>query len=465
MDSADLVILGAGPAGMAAAARAAGLGLSVLVLDEQPRPGGQIWREVGRAAPLRGDLLGKDYTAGTAFVQALDHPGITHVSGASVWQIDPSGEVTFSRNGAAHVVQGRRILLANGALERPMPLPGWTLPGVMTAGAAQILLKASGLVPERAVLVGTGPLIYLVAAQMVRAGVPPLALVETQTPADRLAAARHLPRALAGMGYLLKGLGLLRELRRAGVPRFTGATGIAIAGTAKAEAVTFAAAGKTHRIACDTVLLHHGVVPNTQASRSLNLPHVWDDAQRSFRPDVDRWGRSALPAVFIAGDGAGVAGARAATLTGQLAALAIAHDMGRLSVADRDLAARPLRVALALETAARPFLDRAYPPCAQALAPADATIICRCEEVTAGTIRHTAALGCMGPNQTKAFCRAGMGPCQGRYCGLTVTEILSACHGRTQQETGAYRIRAPLKPVTLGELAALDEGGPPRGHP
>jgi NADPH-dependent 2,4-dienoyl-CoA reductase/sulfur reductase-like enzyme len=267
------------------------------------------------------------------------------------------------------------------------------------------------------------------------------------------------------MGYLLKGLGLLRELRRAGVPRFTGATGIAISGTAKAEAVTFAAGGKPHRIACDAVLLHHGVAPNTQGTRSLNLPHVWDDAQRSFRPQTDRWGRSAEPAVFIAGDGAGIAGVRAATLTGQIAALAIARDLGRLSDGDRDLAARPLRVALALETAARPFLDRAYPPCAQALAPADDTIICRCEEVTAGTIRHTAALGSLGPNQTKAFCRAGMGPCQGRYCGLTVTEILSACHGRTQQETGAYRIRAPLKPVTLGELAALDKGGPPRGHP
>lgn len=460
MTDTDLVILGAGPAGMAAATQAAGLGLSVLLLDEQARPGGQIWREVGRAAPLRGALLGKDYTEGKRFVDALDHPRITHVAGASVWQVAPDGTVAFSRNGAAQVVRGRRILLANGALERPMPLPGWTLPGVMTAGAAQILLKASGIVAERAVLVGSGPLLYLVAAQMVRAGTPPLALVETPTPADRLAAVRHLPRALFGMGYLLKGLGLLRDLRRAGVARFPGATDLGVEGADRAEAVIFTARGRTHRIACDTVLLHHGVVPNTQASRSMNLPHVWNDAQRSFRPETDRWGRSAQAAVFVAGDGAGIAGARAATLTGQIAALAIAHDLGTLAESDRDLAARPLRARLALEKAARPFLDRAYPPAAQALAPADATIICRCEEVTAGTIRHTAALGSLGPNQTKAFCRAGMGPCQGRYCGLTVTEILSACTGRPPQDTGAYRIRAPLKPVTLGELAAMSDAAP-----
>lgn len=459
MTDPDLVILGAGPAGMAAAARAAGLGLSVLVLDEQPRPGGQIWREVDRATPSRGPLLGKDYTDGTKFTRGLDHPAITYLGGATVWQVDPQGEVAFSRDGVAQVLRGRRILLANGALERPMPLPGWTLPGVMTAGAAQILLKASGIVAERAVLVGSGPLIYLVAAQMVRAGTPPLALVETQTRGDALRAARHLPRALMSLGYLRKGLGLLRELRRAGVPRFTGATDIAIEGSDRAQGLCFTAAGNTQRIACDTVLLHHGVIPNTQASRSLNLPHRWDDAQRSFAPIIDRWGRSASPAVFVTGDGSGIKGARAATLTGQLAVLAIAHDLGKLSEGDRDLAARPLRALLALEAAVRPFLDTTYPPFAQALAPKDDTVICRCEEITAGDIRRSAAQGCIGPNQTKAFVRAGMGPCQGRYCGLSVTEILSACHGQTQAKTGAYRIRAPIKPVTLGELAQMDTSG------
>lgn len=456
MHEADLIILGAGPAGMAAAAQAAGLGLSVLMLDEQPRAGGQIWRDVARAGRLRGVLLGKEYTEGAAFVERLDHSAITYLAGASVWQVDPDGTVAFTVDGAARLARGQRVLLANGALERAMPLPGWTLPGVMTAGAAQILLKSSVVVPERAVLVGAGPLVYLVAAQMVRAGTPPLALVETQRPGDMLRALRHLPRALLGCGTLLKGLGLLRELRKARVPRFTGATEIAIEGAEHASAVTFRAGGLFRRIACETVLLHHGVVPNTQASRSLNLPHRWDAAQRSFRPELDRWGRSAVPAVFIAGDGAGIAGARAATVTGQLAALAVAHDLGRLSDADLDLVARPLWIRKSLETAVRPFLDRAYPPFAQALAPADETLICRCEEVTAGTIRQTAALGSLGPNQTKAFCRAGMGPCQSRYCGLTITEILSACTGRSPQDTGACRIRAPLKPVTLGELAALD---------
>ena len=455
---ADLIILGAGPAGMAAAARAAGLGLCVLVLDEQPRAGGQIYRDVGRATMAQSAILGTDYAKGVTLTKGLDHPNVTHLTGAVVWQIDPSGEVAFSRNGRAEVAQGKRVLIANGALERAMPIPGWTLPGVMTAGAAQILLKSAGMVPARAVLVGSGPLLYLIAAQMVRAGMPPLALVETQTKADFLRSLRHLPGALMGWRYLWKGAGLLATLRKAGVRRFKGASQLEVLGQGRAQALRFFQAGAFHRIACDTVLLHHGVVPNTQATRSLRLPHVWNDRQRAFWPASDRWGQTTHPNIFVAGDGAGIGGATVAALGGELAASEIAHSLGHLATGDRDLASRPLRFRLWLDRAVRPFLDTAFPAFAGALAPADTTIICRCEEVTAGDIRRFAGLGCLGPNQTKAFGRAGMGPCQGRYCGLTVTELLAAHHGLSQDQVGAYRIRAPLKPVTLAEIAGLDEG-------
>jgi NADPH-dependent 2,4-dienoyl-CoA reductase/sulfur reductase-like enzyme len=339
-----------------------------------------------------------------------------------------------------------------------MPVCGWTLPGVMTAGAGQILLKQSGVLARRAVLVGSGPLLYLIAAQMVRAGTPPLAMVETQTRGDMMRAARHVGGALRGWPYLVKGVGMLAEIIRARVPRYVGASGIAIEGDARAEAVTFTTRGKAQRIACDTVFLHHGVVPNTQAARSLGVTHAWDAAQACFVPKVDGWGQSDVAGVFIAGDGAGIGGAKAAEYTGALAVLKIAEDAGRLSASARDTQAAPLRAALSREMAARPFLDRAYPPYAAALAPDDATVICRCEEVTAGDIRGYARLGCQGPNQAKAFGRAGMGPCQGRYCGLTVTALLAEANGQTRDQTGYLRIRPPLKPVTLGELAAMGDG-------
>ncbi|PUB17356.1 FAD/NAD(P)-dependent oxidoreductase [Yoonia sediminilitoris] len=460
MTRSDLVVIGAGPAGMAAAAQAAELGLSVIVLDEQPRAGGQIYRDVDRVAPLRGDMLGADYTHGATLTAGLQHGAITHVNGAVVWAIEDQFRISYTVNGRGAQIDADRLLLATGALERPMPLPGWTLPGVMTAGAGQILLKQSGVLARNAVLVGSGPLLYLIAAQMVRAGTPPKAMIETQSRSDIAGTARHLGGALRGWRYLVKGLKMLASITRVGVPRHTGATDIAIEGTDKAQAVTFKRNGRSHRIACDTVFLHHGVVPNTQAARSLNIAHTWDAAQRCFIPQLDSWGQSDKSGVFIAGDGAGIGGARAAEFAGTIAALQIAFEAQRLTREDRDRRAAAPRAKLAHELAVRPFLDAAYPPYAQALLPHDATIICRCEEITAGDIRSYAGLGCIGPNQTKAFGRAGMGPCQGRYCGLGVTAILVDATGQTPDETGYYRIRPPLKPVTLGELAGMDISAP-----
>jgi NADPH-dependent 2,4-dienoyl-CoA reductase/sulfur reductase-like enzyme len=456
----DVVVIGAGPAGMAAAAKAAGLGLTVTVLDEQPRPGGQIYRDVDRAAQVRGNILGKDYSYGASLTARLRHAAIDHVSGAIVWAIEDGFRISYTRYGRGVQIEAARVLLATGALERPMPLPGWTLPGVMTAGAGQILLKQSGMVAKDAVLVGSGPLLYLIAAQMVRAGAPPAAMVETQTRGDLIRAGRYAGGALRGWPYLLKGLKMLAEITRARVPRHTGATGIEIEGCDKAEAVTFTKGGRTQRIPCETVFLHHGVVPNTQAARSLGVSHSWDAGQSCFVPTVDTWGQCDVPGIFIAGDGAGIGGAMTAELAGRLAMLKMAEELNRISIAERDREATPLRAALNRELAARPFLDAAYPPFAEASAPADSTVVCRCEEVTAGDIRGYAKLGCLGPNQAKAFGRAGMGPCQGRYCGLSVTALLAKANGQTPDETGYYRIRPPLKPVTLGELAAMEQADP-----
>lgn len=453
----DLVIIGAGPAGMAAATQAAELGLSVAVLDEQLRAGGQIYRDVDLASKSRGNILGADYTDGARLTEGLRQSGVDHIAGAVVWAIEDDFRISYTCEGRGAQIEADRILFATGALERPMPVPGWTLPGVMTAGAGQILLKQSGVVARDAVLVGSGPLLYLIAAQMIRAGTPPAAMIETQGRGGMLRALRHVGGALRGWPYMVKGLKMLAEIKRAKVPRYTGATEIAIEGEGKAEAVNFTHKSRRQRIGCKTVFLHHGVVPNTQAARSLGIPHNWDAAQGSFVPKLDDWGQSDVAGVFIAGDGAGIGGAKAAEHAGRLAALKVAEDAKRLSTQECNRMAAPRRRALAQELAVRPFLDAAYPPYGAALRPADNTVICRCEEVTAGDIRSYAKLGCLGPNQTKAFGRAGMGPCQGRYCGLTVTALLADANGQSPDQTGYYRIRPPLKPVTLGELAAMNE--------
>ncbi|SMF77086.1 NADPH-dependent 2,4-dienoyl-CoA reductase, sulfur reductase [Tistlia consotensis] len=455
----DLAVIGAGPAGLAAATRAAEAGLAVELFDEQPAPGGQIYRAIETVPAPRRALLGPDYAAGAALAAAFRASGAGYRPGALVWNVDSQLNVDFSQDGRSRQCRARAVVVATGAIERPTPLPGWTLPGVTTAGALQILLKAQGLVPaEGVVLAGSGPLLLLLAEQLTRAGAAPRAIVET-VPRGRLsAAARHLPAALRAPGYLAKGLAMLRALKRAGVPFHRGAEALAIEGADHAEALSFTAGGRRQRIESRLIALHQGVVPNQQMTRLLRCEHRWSDGQRCFLPVVDDWFESSVEKVFVAGDGAGIGGAKSAALRGRLAALGALRRLG--AGEDKRLAgeAAALRGALDKDGAVRPLLEALYAPSAQILAPADDTLICRCEEVTAGALRKAVALGCPGPNQAKSFLRCGMGPCQGRLCGLAVSEVIAAERGEPQQTIDYYRIRPPLKPLPLAELAAFDVG-------
>jgi NADPH-dependent 2,4-dienoyl-CoA reductase/sulfur reductase-like enzyme len=194
-------------------------------------------------------------------------------------------------------------------------------------------------------------------------------------------------------------------------------------------------------------------------SLALQLRHEWDEEQLCWRPSLDDWGRTSLPDIAVAGDGGGIYGAEAAALSGRLAALDAASQLGHIGETERDRRAAPIRAALDRERALRPFLDRLYRPARSVLVPAeDEVIACRCEEVSVGQIRRAARLGASGPNQLKAFTRCGMGPCQGRICGPVVSAVIADTLGKSMAEIGTYRPRAPFKPITVGALADLDTG-------
>ncbi|QPC42787.1 FAD-dependent oxidoreductase [Kaustia mangrovi] len=456
----DLAIIGAGPAGLAAAGLAAELGLTVALLDEQERPGGQIYRAietVGASRPLAAKALGPDYERGRGLVDAMRAARVDYLPGAVVWNVSRELAVNFSRQGGSREIRARHVLVATGAMERPVPVPGWTRPGVMTVGALQIMLKTSGLVADgRVVLAGSGPLLLLLASQYVEAGAPPAAVVETVPRARYVEALAHLPKALRAAGYLAKGVRLMRTLARAGVPVYRGASDLSVEGGERATGLAFRQGGRERRVEADLVALHQGVVPNQQITRLLGCNHVFDDGQRCFRPVLDDWFATSLDGVSVAGDGGGIGGAVAAEHAGRVAVCGIAHRLGALSEPERDARAAPSRAALDRDLAVRPFLETLYRPPREVLEPADDVLVCRCEEVTAGAVRGAAALGCPGPNQAKSFLRCGMGPCQGRVCGPVVSEIIADALGSDPGAVGYYRIRPPLKPLTLGELAALD---------
>ncbi len=459
----DAVVVGAGPAGMAAGALLRRHGASVVVLDEQPAPGGQIYRGVERMAAHQAlfAALGEEYRHGAAIIAEFRASGCEYQPGSMVWQITAGAphEVWVSRAGRSECLRARSIVLATGAMERPVPVPGWTLPGVMGAGAVQVLLKSASLLPEGLVLAGSGPLLHLLAVQCLDAGARVAALLDTSTGANQRAALRHLPRALRGTGSLTlrRGLALKARLWRSGMAVYREVTDIRLEGTTEVTGISFRSNGRPMSLATSLVALHEGVIPAQQITRSIGCVHCWDAAQHCFRPELDIWGNSSVPGVLVAGDGGGIAGGRAAEHAGRIAAAEVLRRLGRIDTADRDrLAAGSLR-ARAAERAVRAFLDALYPPPPSVRCPADDVVVCRCEEVTAGAVRGVVAQGCLGPNQAKSFLRAGMGPCQGRICGPVVAELLAEARGVGVAEIGYYRVRPPLKPVTLGELAAVPD--------
>ncbi|MHA6180559.1 FAD-dependent oxidoreductase [Pseudomonas mohnii] len=450
----DLVVIGAGPAGMSAALEATRHGLTVVVLDEQGSPGGQIYRNVLQADPRSRVVLGDDYEAGAELTAQFLQCGARYLANAAIWQVTPQRQVHYLIDGRAEILQGRHVLIATGAFERPMPVPGWTLPGVMTAGAGQILLKSAALVPDGpVVLAGCGPLLYLLAVQYLRAGIAIEALVDTSGKGDLLRAWHKVPGALRGWRDLLKGLHLLVDLRRAGVRHFRDARDLHIEGTTQVSVLSFGSKGRRWTIPASLILLHQGVVPNTQISWSLRVEHDWCEQQLCWVARRDSWGETSLPGIFIAGDGGAIGGAQVALLEGRLAGLAIAARSGKVDPQPLQQLAAPYRKVLRRQRAARPLINALYRPQQQNRIPADEVIVCRCEEVSAGAIRHYVELGCLGPNQTKAFGRCGMGPCQGRLCGLSVTEIIAEQRKVPAAEVGYYRIRSPLKPITLAQLS------------
>jgi NADPH-dependent 2,4-dienoyl-CoA reductase/sulfur reductase-like enzyme len=434
----DFLVIGAGPAGMAAAATAARLGLATRLVDEQPGLGGQIYRAV--------ESRDEEFRASGAVYQ----PG-THV-----WQLEKDRKVYVTDGAKAACIEARRVLIAAGAMERPVPIPGWTLPGVMTVGAAQILYKTSHWTPPRSTwIAGSGPLLWLYAAQMLEAGGSIAGILDTTPAANYLRALRHGAGALRNLSYVKRGRALQRRVRAAGVPVIRNVTALAAQGNGQLAALRYSVNGQWHEAAATMLLLHHGVVPNAYATLSLDAEHRWDDVQRCFAPMVDSWGNISAEGFAAAGDCAGIVGAAASALQGRLAAIGAACSLGDINKTQRDLQAAPLRQLLTRHLPIRPFLDQWFAPRTNLLQPHDDVLVCRCESISARQIRDAVTLGCLGPNQMKAFSRCGMGPCQGRMCGLAAAEIIAQARGVSVSDVGVFNVRPPLKPLSVGELAAL----------
>jgi thioredoxin reductase len=427
--SCDVAILGAGPAGAAAAVEASARGLRTLVVDEQVAAGGQVYRT---SPPLRsgdadGDRLRAALAASTAELR-LAHR-LWNVErddgGYRLFAVGPQGPLEW---------RTRALIVASGAQERFIPFPGWDLPGVMGLAAATILLKSQQLLPGRNVVVaGTGPLLYAVAHGILEGGGGVAALVDAKP-----RSAWWTPALLARPDLMRRGMAWMSALRRARVPILRASTIDAV--TRDGDAMTATVNG--HAVACDAVCCGFGLMPSTDVTRLLGASHAFDAALGGWHVVVDDAQRCDLPGLFAAGDVAGIRGAASAPLQGRIAAQAIAG----VATTGRSERERASRFGRAMTRVAQ-VDDRAI-----ASIPAGVTM-CVCERLSRATIEAAIDDGCVTVNDVKGATRCGMGPCGGRMCEDAVARLIAVKTSRTRAEIGMATGRPPLRPVPLDAIA------------
>jgi NADPH-dependent 2,4-dienoyl-CoA reductase/sulfur reductase-like enzyme len=446
------VVIGAGPAGLRAAEALARGGMRPILIDEAERPGGQIYRQPPAGATRPPDAL-YGFEARKAIAvhaimprlrDAIDYRPRTlvwNVFGQRLDTLGPSGQDSLDFD---------RLVIASGAMDRALPFPGWTLPGVFTLGGAQIALKAQGVsIGRRVAFVGAGPLLPLVTYQYAKAGAEIAAVLDV-TPFSAKPA--NVAGLLAESGTLMKGLWYTLRNVLSGLTIHSDVRAIGVEGEGRVRSLWWRdAAGAEHRVACDAVGASFGLRSETQLADLAGCAFAFDTVTRQWVPQRDAAGRSSVPGVYLAGDGAGIGGADMAELQGERAALALLEDLGRQVDATR-VAALDRR--LARQARFRRALECAYPYPAHLLdAISDDEVVCRCEGITAGTLRAAARDREAGEiNRLKALTRIGMGRCQGRVCGPAAAEILARTLATDVAAVGRLRGNPPVKPIPVGGL-------------
>ncbi|SJZ38081.1 NADPH-dependent 2,4-dienoyl-CoA reductase, sulfur reductase [Enhydrobacter aerosaccus] len=450
-----IAVVGAGPAGVRAVEVLVAAGHRPIWIDEAPDGGGRIYQRPPAALRRNArELYGFESTKAAALHGCLDRlkPLVDWRPETLVWHIHPGRKTLYMLNGGMQATAAYdAVLLCTGAMDRVIPLQGWTQPGVTTLGAAQIAVKAQGCaIGHRVALVGTGPLLWLVAHQYAKAGAQVAVVIDTTSLASLAAAA---PGLLRDSITFAKGLYYMGSVKARGIPTVHGAIPLAIEHDETAvTGVRFRdARGREQRVACDAVGMGWGLKPESQLADLAGIPFDFDPLQHNWLPERDATGRTPVASHYLAGDGASIGGAAVAELAGARAAWAILQDAGR---AIDTAAVRRLDRALARQRKIRAALERAFPfPVRLAADLADDIILCRCEGLRAGELRAAAVSDL---NRTKALTRTGMGRCQGRICGVAASEVLAAAVNQETATLGRLRGQPPVKPMPVTSLPARE---------
>jgi D-hydroxyproline dehydrogenase subunit alpha len=454
----DVVVVGGGPAGMAAATAAAETGATVVLLDEYAEPGGQFFKRATSGLSVPPDRLTREHSRGEALRNKLDHPNVQVLTRALAWgRFDDC--IKLVHEGQSKTVRSKALVIATGAYDRPVAFPGWTLPGVMSAGGAQTLAKSQWVKPGgRMLLAGAGPFLLPVAQSLLRADVQIVALVEATRPLEWLPHAGSLwgqwPRFAEAWDYK-------RTLQRAGVPTLYGRKIVRVLGSEHVEGAVIATVdrewravpGTEHTFEVDAVATGYGFLPNIELAASCRCELRFDSFARAWFVRCNEAMETNIPGIFVAGEITGIGGSALALAEGEIAGVSAAEFVGVLSPRDAEERRRGA-------AAQRPHLDRFADVLNRLFGPRpglweylnERMTVCRCEEVTASEIEACVSEGASSVKAVKDCTRAGMGLCQGRICRAMVSEIVARWRAVELATIPFPSVRPPIKPVPIAAL-------------
>lgn len=467
----DAVIVGAGPAGVHAGMLLQSWGLDALLVDEQFAAGGQVWRP--KSAAILEAPSTPETSQGNRLRADLKASGLKVRFQTRVWQIERGhdGEwlLGIQDSGRAVMLRTKALILAVGAQERVIPVPGWTLPGVLGLAGATAVMKEHLMVPgKQTVVAGCGPLLIYAAHEVLRLGGQVAALVSLNRRRDW---ARMMPVMVRNLGMLWRGNRWLFELKRRGVPMHWGHGVVEMTGETRVNGVSISKVdshwqpkGPVRHLEADSVFLGHGLYPAVEPSRLAGAEHVFDETAGGWIPLIDPDGRTTQPGLYVCGDNAGVLGVGATQPRGRLAALALLEDV----LASSDIGAHSKMPSPASLKAMK---HREYGKLRKVMRMGKAmtaltipkrgllnamkgkTLVCRCEGVTRDDLERELGFGGVSPNVVKSGTRCGMGACGGRFCLESMSMLTCELTGRSRQELGVPTSRPPLRPMPLGDLA------------
>jgi thioredoxin reductase len=460
--SPDVLVIGGGPAGLACASILAESGLSVVLLDERAKLGGQYFKQPSEPF-LDIHNLDHQFRSGRAIIKRTQNSGVQIHNGTAVWGAFGFDNIAAANSQQRLIIRAKRLVLSTGAYERALFAPGWTLPGVMTTGAAQTLLRSYNVRPgKKTFIAGNGPLNIQMAAELVRSGGVVAGLSELANPF----ALKNFVPSLALFWYspsmVFKGIGYFLTLIRAQVPiyfhrvitDFRGDSVVRELSFSKVDGAGYPIAESSRSVEIDSVAIGYGFLSSNEIARSLGCKHEFDEKSQSYRVVRDEYGSTSLSQVHVLGDSGAIFGAQVAQAGGVLAASKIVSEMGGKSSRSLTREVRKARFRYRRNLKFQKWLWRVFDaPTITTQVATETTVVCRCLGISREEVEKGFSDDVLSAGALKRITRTGMGMCQGRYCGVFTVNAVQEKMSKTPNEFSGFAPQVPYKPTSIGVIA------------